>query len=55
VADLGPHLGACATCVKQLRTYQSTISLLRSLSEDDLPSELRYSLRAFIDTHSDCN
>lgn len=53
--DLERHLGACATCVRQLRTYQSTVSLLRSLKEEDLPRELRYSLRSFIDTHSDCN
>ncbi|MGH9315418.1 MAG: anti-sigma factor family protein [Vicinamibacterales bacterium] len=54
-ADLERHLGACSTCVAQLHTYQSTVSLLRSLTEDDLPPELRYWLRSFIDTHSDCN
>jgi hypothetical protein len=54
-ADLERHLSACPTCVTQLRTYRSTISLLRSLTEADLPPELRYSLRSFLDRHSGCN
>lgn len=54
-ADLERHLAACATCIAQLRAYESTVSLLRSLKEEDLPPELRYSLHAFIKTHSDCN
>ena len=53
--DLERHLAACRTCITQLRTYESTLSLLRSLREEDLPVELRYSLRSFIDAHSDCN
>jgi hypothetical protein len=32
-----------------VRTYRSTVSLLRSLHEDDLPPELRLRLRAFLD------
>jgi anti-sigma factor RsiW len=52
-AELERHLASCATCVAQLRTYQSTVSLLRSLTDEDLPPELRYSLHAFIKTH--CN
>jgi len=35
--------------VAQLKTYESTVSLLRSIREDDLPSELRCTLKAFID------
>jgi hypothetical protein len=35
--------------VAQLKTYQSTVSLLRSIREEDLPAELRCTLKAFID------
>ncbi len=47
--DLERHLGSCDVCLRQLRTYQSTVSLLRSLTDDDLPPELRLRLRAFMD------
>jgi anti-sigma factor RsiW len=43
------HLARCPRCVSQLRTYQSTVSLLRSVKEEDLPEELRWTLRAFLD------
>jgi anti-sigma factor RsiW len=48
-AALERHLAACPRCVAQLTTYQSTVSLLRSIKEEDLPPELRYTLKAFID------
>ncbi len=48
-ADLERHLAACPRCIGQLKTYQSTVSLLRSIREDDLPAELRYTLKAFAD------
>jgi anti-sigma factor RsiW len=48
-AALEQHLQRCQRCVKQLRTYQSTVSLLRSLREDELPPELRLRLKAFVD------
>lgn len=48
-ADLERHLAACPRCVAQLRTYQSTVSLLRSIREEDLPPELRSTLKAFVD------
>jgi anti-sigma factor RsiW len=48
-ADLERHLAKCPRCVAQLKTYQSTVSLLRSVKEDDLPVELRCTLKAFID------
>lgn len=51
--QLDRHLAACAVCMRQLRTYQSTLSLLQSIDEDDLPPELRLSLRAFLD-HKRC-
>ena len=47
--ELERHLARCPECVAQLKTYASTVSLLRSVSEDDLPAELRCTLRAFID------
>ena len=48
-AQLERHLSQCPRCVAQLKTYQSTISLLRSIREEDLPAELRWTLKAFID------
>jgi anti-sigma factor RsiW len=48
-AQLEQHLAKCPRCVTQLKTYQSTVSLLRSIREDDLPSELRGTLKAFVD------
>jgi hypothetical protein len=54
-ASLEHHLAGCNVCLRQLRTYESTVSLLRSLKEEDLPPELRLSLRAFIDRNHCCN
>ncbi|HJO38628.1 MAG: zf-HC2 domain-containing protein [Vicinamibacterales bacterium] len=51
-AELDRHLDRCPACLKQVQTYRSTVSLLRSLGDDDLPSELRSSLRAFLDRGS---
>ncbi len=48
-ADLERHLAACPRCITQLKTYQSTVSLLRSIREDELPLELRCTLRSFVD------
>ena len=47
--DLERHLTACDSCVQQLRTYRATVSLLRGLCDDDLPTELRHSVAAFLD------
>jgi anti-sigma factor (TIGR02949 family) len=43
------HLQKCPRCVVQLRTYESTVHLLRSLNEDDLPPDLRLTVKSFID------
>jgi hypothetical protein len=51
---LDRHLASCEVCLKQLRTYQSTVSLLHSIGEDELPPELRLSLRAFLDRKRCC-
>jgi anti-sigma factor RsiW len=48
-AELERHLSACPRCLLQLRTYQTTVSLLRSIRDEDLPPELRCTLKAFID------
>jgi len=48
-AELERHLAACPRCVAQLKTYESTVSLLRTIREEDLPSELRCTLKAFLD------
>ena len=50
-ADLERHLAACESCVTYVRTYRSTISLIGSLREEDLPPELRTTLCAFLDRH----
>ena len=47
--ELEEHLHKCPRCVAQLRTYESTVSLLRSLDDADLPPELRLTLKSFID------
>ena len=47
--ELEEHLQKCPRCVAQLRTYESTVSLLRSLDDRDLPPELRLTLKSFID------
>ena len=48
-ADLEQHLARCSSCLSQLKTYRSTVSLLHSVREEDLPLELRWTLKAFID------
>jgi len=52
--DLERHLAECPRCVAQLKTYESTLSLLRSIRDDDLPQELRCKLKAFVDKRC-CN
>ncbi len=52
-AELTRHLDGCQCCLAQLQTYRSTVSLLRSIREEDLPSDLRLTLSAFLDQHAD--
>jgi anti-sigma factor RsiW len=52
--ELDEHMTGCRECAAFVSTYRSTVSLLHSLSEDDLPEELRVRLRAFLDNHSKC-
>ena len=49
-ADLDAHLRACSRCGVELKTYESTLSLLRSLTDDDLPPDLRLTVRSFLNT-----
>jgi anti-sigma factor RsiW len=46
---LEAHMQQCPRCVAQLRSYESTVSLLRSLREEELPPELRLTVKSFID------
>ena len=48
-AALQQHLARCPRCLTQLKTYESTISLLRTIKDDDLPPELRCTLKSFLD------
>jgi anti-sigma factor RsiW len=48
-AALERHLAACPRCVAQVKTYQSTVSLLRDIRDEDLPPELRCTLKSFLD------
>ena len=48
--ELETHLAKCPRCVTQLRTYESTVSLLRELRDEDLPPDLRLTVRSFLDT-----
>ena len=48
-AELEAHLQKCPRCVTQLRTYESTVSLLRSLRDEELPPDLRLTVKSFID------
>ena len=50
--ELDRHLAGCGSCAAALNTYRSTVSLLESLTEEDLPAELRTRLRAFLDRES---
>ena len=47
-AALERHLAQCPECVAQVKTYESTVSILRTIREEDLPSELRLTLKSFI-------
>jgi len=50
-ADLEKHLSGCPECTAFVSTFRSTIALLQSLEEQDLPEELRLRLRAFLDAN----
>jgi anti-sigma factor RsiW len=48
-SDLEQHLSGCPDCTTFVGTFRSTVTLLQSLNEDDLPEELRLRLKAFLD------
>ena len=48
-SQLERHLAKCPRCVAQLKTYESTVSLLRSVKEEELPEELRWTLKSFLE------
>ena len=47
--DLEQHLGGCGECTTFVGTFRSTVAMLKSLKEEDLPEELRLRLKAFLD------
>jgi anti-sigma factor (TIGR02949 family) len=51
-AELDQHLSKCQDCVDQLQTYRATVSLLRTLCDEDLPSELRSSVATFLQSRT---
>ena len=50
-AELERHVSDCPECAAFVGTFRSTVSLLQSLDENDLPEKLRLRLRAFLDDH----
>jgi len=46
---LEEHLAGCRSCEAYVASYRSTVNLLGSLTEDELPPELHIRLRAFLD------
>ena len=48
-SDLEQHLSGCSECTTFVGTFRSTVALLQSLNEDDLPEELRLRFKAFLD------
>ena len=48
-SDLERHLSGCSDCTTFVGTFRSTVALLQSLNEDELPEELRLRLKAFLD------
>jgi len=50
--DLEEHLHGCSECTTFVGTFQSTVALLQSLNDDDLPEELRLKLKAFLDART---
>ena len=49
---LEQHLGGCGECAAFVESFRSTVSLLQSLTDEDLPDELRIRLKAFLDDRS---
>jgi len=48
-SELEQHLGGCSECRTFVESFRSTVTLLQSLTDDDLPEELRVRLKAFLD------
>lgn len=48
-ADLERHVSDCSECTTFVGTFRSTLSLLQSLRDEDLPEDLRVRLKAFLD------
>jgi len=48
-ADFDRHLETCTECTAFLKTFRTTISLLQSLTEEELPPDVRMRIDAFLD------
>lgn len=49
---LEAHLSGCRDCAGFMATYRGTVGVVRTLSEHQLPAELRSRLRAFVRRHA---
>jgi anti-sigma factor RsiW len=47
--DLEAHLTGCSRCTEFVGSFKTTVALLQSLTDADLPEELRLRLKAFLD------
>jgi len=50
---LDAHLTGCEECAAFTNTYRKTVQALRQLREEDLPSQLRDRLQAFLERQMD--
>jgi anti-sigma factor RsiW len=50
--DLEQHLSGCSDCTTFVGSFRTTVELVQSLTEDDLPEALRMRLKAFLDDRS---
>lgn len=50
--DFERHMGVCPPCGSFLTTYERTVSLTQKLRLDEIPSDVRDSLRRFL--HERC-
>jgi len=50
--ELDRHLRGCPSCISQLRTYRTTVSMLRGLCDEERPQELRSSVEMFLESQT---